>query len=330
MNQNTQLTVQQALDHYLDAVAQSRSVLTHRSYAQAARCFADTLREHGVPPATTPVSDITPEWMAWFIETLHQHYAVATEKLYLTAINGFYEHVAAEDWAAVSLPALKQLRQRRSRREAARLPPFPRDEIERILKTAAQAAPSDPADPQAVLRNLRDRALLFTLADTGLRIAEACSLLRGNVDWAEARATVLGKGGQEAVVRFSARSLRYLQAYLEARAGLDGAQGRPLRGLPLFARHDRGAGKKILPLSPRAAEKIVEQWVVRVLGRQARGEVTPHTFRHYFVTVVLRGTGGNIRLAQELARHRSIVTTQRYTHLSDEELDQGYHEIFNE
>ena len=65
------------------------------------------------------------------------------------------------------------------------------------------------------------------------------------------------------------------------------------------------------------------------LGPEARGSITPHTFRHYFVTVALRGSGGNIRLAQELARHRSVVTTQRYAHLSDDELDQTYHEIFN-
>jgi site-specific recombinase XerD len=85
----------------------------------------------------------------------------------------------------------------------------------------------------------------------------------------------------------------------------------------------------VLPISARSAEKIVERWVVHTLGSGARGTITPHTFRHYFVTVVLRASGGNIRLAQELARHRSIATTERYTHLSDDELDRGYHDIFN-
>jgi len=56
--------------------------------------------------------------------------------------------------------------------------------------------------------------------------------------------------------------------------------------------------------------------------------ITPHSFRHYFVTTVLRGTGGNLKLAQELARHRNIAVTQRYAHLSDDELDQGYYEVF--
>jgi len=322
-------TVQEAVEAYLGEVARSRSPLTHRTYSQAMARFAEVLSDHGLAPTQTPIGLISPEWMAWFIEAL-QDYAVATERLYLTALSGFYEYVAAEGWAAVNLPAVRQLRRRRSRREATRLPPFPREEIERVLHTVHQAASADSGDMQERLRALRDRALLFTLADTGLRVSEACSLRRGDLDWREARAIVLGKGGQEAVVRFSERSLRYLRAYLAARAELDGAQGRPLSSLPLFARHDKGSGKRVLPLSPRSAEKIVERWVVAALGPGARGTITPHTFRHYFVTVVLRASGGNIRLAQELARHKSITTTQRYTHLSDDELDRGYHRIFNE
>jgi site-specific recombinase XerD len=69
--------------------------------------------------------------------------------------------------------------------------------------------------------------------------------------------------------------------------------------------------------------------VQEVLGEAAAGLITPHTFRHYFVTAVLRGTG-NLRLAQELARHRSIASTQVYTHLASDELDQGYYEVFEQ
>ncbi len=323
------ITITNALTLYLTEIAQSRSPLTHRAYSQALRRFSEVLTDRKINPSTTPISQIEVEWMAWFIETL-RGYAVATEQLYLTALSGFYEYVAARDWATVNLPALKHLRRRHSRREAARLPPFPREEIEKILETAEQAAAAPAEDEGQNLRLLRDRAILFVLADTGLRVAELCSLTRGHMDWNEARAVVLGKGEREAVVRFSPRSLRYLRAYLSARADLDGAQGRPLSSLPLFARHDRGAGKRVLPLSPRSVEKIVRQWAANTLGHSMRGDITPHTFRHYFVTIVLRGSGGNIRLAQELARHRSITTTQRYTHLSDDELDRGYSQVFDE
>jgi site-specific recombinase XerC len=68
--------------------------------------------------------------------------------------------------------------------------------------------------------------------------------------------------------------------------------------------------------------------VSEALGDQDAGLITPHSFRHYFVTTVLKGSG-NLKLAQELARHRNIAVTQRYAHLNDDELDKGYRDIFD-
>jgi integrase len=140
---------------------------------------------------------------------------------------------------------------------------------------------------------------------------------------------IVGKGDREAVVRFSRRALAALREYLSARATLDGASGRSLASLPLFARHDRGAGKKVKPITTATGRNIVTQRVREALGDFSVGTITPHSFRHYFVTIVLKGSG-NLKLAQELARHQSIAVTQRYAHLSDDELDKGYWEIFEQ
>jgi integrase/recombinase XerC len=182
-------------------------------------------------------------------------------------------------------------------------------------------------NPAERLRALRDRAFLITLADTGLRVHEACNLRRGDIDWNEGRAVIIGKGDKQAVVRFSNRSLSALKEYLTERSLLDGGSGRPLSSLPLFARHDKGAGKKVKPITTTTGRNIVSERVQQALGKNAEGRITPHSFRHYFVTTVLRASG-NLKLAQELARHASIQVTQRYAHLSDDELDKGYHEIF--
>lgn len=179
------------------------------------------------------------------------------------------------------------------------------------------------------LRALRDRAFLLTLADTGLRVHEACKLRRGEIDWRESRAVIIGKGDKQAVVRFSKRALDALQAYLKARAALDGQSGRPLASLPLFARHDKGAGRKIKPVTTNTGRNIVDERVRQALGDSATGKITPHSFRHYFVTAVLRASG-NLKLAQELARHASVQVTQRYAHLSNDELDKGYYEVFEQ
>ena len=138
---------------------------------------------------------------------------------------------------------------------------------------------------------------------------------------------IIGKGDKQAVVRFSSRSLSALQSYLNARGGLDGRSGKPLASLPLFARHDKGAGQKIKSITTNTGRNIVDERVGQALGESSSGKITPHSFRHYFVTAVLRASG-NLKLAQELARHASVQVTQRYAHLTNDELDKGYYEVF--
>ena len=178
------------------------------------------------------------------------------------------------------------------------------------------------------MRGLHDRAFIVILADTGLRVHEACALRRGDVDWNESRAVIIGKGDKQAVIRFSNRSLRCLKDYLSVRAQLDGTSGKPLSSLPLFARHDRGAGRKVLPITTTTGRNILDERVRQALGEEVSAKITPHSLRHYFVTTVLRASG-NLKLAQELARHQNIAVTQRYAHLNDDELDKGYADIFD-
>jgi site-specific recombinase XerD len=322
-------TVHDTINAYLASVAAARSQNTARTYRNALRSFADTLAAHGHDPDSTPSDQTLVDWIANFIEELRP-YAPATERLYLTAASGWYEYLAAEGLASLNMPRLRLLIRRRARRPGQRLPQFPRQAIEGVLSYAG-SLPSRPAkDVRQRLRFLRDRAFLITLADTGLRVHEACQLRRGDLDWNEGRGLLIGKGDRESVVRFSERSLAALRDYLSGRGTLDGGAGRPLSSLPLFVRHDKGAGKRILPISTTTGRAIVALRTREALGAQAKGTITPHSFRHYFVTTVLRASGGNLKLAQELARHRNIAVTQRYAHLSDDELDRSYHEIFNQ
>nr|MBP6210942.1 tyrosine-type recombinase/integrase [Anaerolineales bacterium] len=147
------------------------------------------------------------------------------------------------------------------------------------------------------------------------------------MDWNEGQTIIIGKGNKQAVVRFTARSMQAIKDYLAQRAELDGNSGRQLSSLPLFARHDKGAGKKVKPMTTTTGRNIVKERVQQILGDELVGKITPHSFRHYFVTSVLRGTG-NLALAQKLARHENIQVTERYTHLTNEELDKAYYDVF--
>lgn len=322
-------TVQETIERYLESVNLARSPNTTRTYGNALAAFASSLEDRGIDPNKMPVANAREDWIADFTSDL-KAYAPASERLYLTAVTGWYEYLAAERMADVNLPRLRLLIRRRARRPGQRLPQFPRSEIEKVVKYAINLVGAAFEDEREHLRNLRDRAFLLTLADTGLRIHEICSLRRGDMDWNEGRALLIGKGDREAVIRFSQRSLHALKDYLTQRAQMDGATGKPLHALPIFTRHDKGAGKKALPISTTTGRAIVHQRTREALGAYEQSTITPHSFRHYFVTTVLRASGGNLKLAQELARHRNIAVTQRYAHLSDHELDRGYHEIFNQ
>lgn len=323
------LTIAQSVKKYLETVKLARQQNTATTYGKALKIFLAMLTENDLDPEHLPASTLTEDVLADFAIYL-KDYTPATERLYIQATQGFYKFLAAERLAEINLPRMDLLLRQRVRKPGIRLPQFPAEDIERVLDFVSNPVnlSDNSGDAELIkLRAMRDRAFLLTLADTGLRVHEACALRRGDIDWNEGRAVIIGKGDKQAVVRFSTRSLQALRDYLSLRASLDGGSGRPLASLPIFARHDKGAGKKVKPMTPTTGRNIVDERVKQALGESASNNITPHSFRHYFVTTVLRGSG-NLKLAQELARHANIQVTQRYAHLSDDELDKGYHEIF--
>jgi integrase/recombinase XerC len=332
MDNSKGLTISDAMSKYLDMVGLSRSKHTMLAYKNALRIFRDVLKEKWMMPESTPIGKLTEDLispLAGYLKT----YAPATEQLCLQAVKGFYEYVDSEHMAEINQSRVRVLIRQRSRRPGIRFPQFPMDEIGRLLVQVENIAnlliptAGDEEFETINLRAYRDRAFLLTLADTGFRVHEACKLRRGDIDWNEQRAVIIGKGDKQAVVRFTSRAIQAIKDYLSQRAALDGNSGKQLTSLPLFARHDKGAGKKIKPITPTTGRNIVKDRVAQFLGKEMVGRITPHSFRHYFVTTVLRGSG-NLKLAQELARHKNIQVTQRYTHLSNDELDKAYYEIF--
>ncbi len=327
-SKNDGITLSDSISRYLESVSLSRSPHTFRSYKNALNAFIECLTSHDLDPTTFPINRFDETPVTWFSTYLKYH-SPATEALYLVALKNFYEFLAAENLAEINLPRVKLLIRQRSRKPGQRLPQFPKDYIE-VLIEKINSTPSDSLlDEVEKLRFLRDRAFLLTLADTGLRVHEACNLRRGDIDWNEGKAVIIGKGNREAVVRFSTRAIEAIKAYLSQRSSLDSNSGKPLSSLPIFARHDKGSGKKVKPITTTTGRNIVKERAKEFLDENIAHEITPHSFRHYFVTRVLTSSG-NLKLAQELARHRNIAVTQRYAHLSDDELDRGYWQAIEE
>jgi site-specific recombinase XerD len=176
------------------------------------------------------------------------------------------------------------------------------------------------------LEALRDRAFVLTLADTGLRISEACALKRSDIDWLERRSVIIGKGDKQAVVYYSERAINALKEYLHERSVVEPNSRLPLGSQPLFARHDIRASKKIRPITAGGMWKAIKKRIEE--AGLNRLDVRIHDFRHYFVTMTYLAKG-NMKLSQQLARHESIATTSRYTHF-DSDIAKAYDEIFNQ
>jgi integrase/recombinase XerC len=319
-------TISSATKDFLDVVRSARRPNTALTYGKALKEFQKVLMKSKINPETSPAAMLTEDWVSKFSMHL-KSFAPATEQLYVRALARFFQYLEAERLAEINLPRMDILIEHRTRKPGIRLPQFPTDDIERVLKFVSDANNLATDSEIERLRAMRDRAFLITLADTGLRVHEACNMRRGDLDWNEGHAMIIGKGDKQAVVRFTSRAMRALKDYLALRAELDGASGKQLTALPLFARHDKGSGKKIKPITPTTGRNIVAERVRQALGDEAEGHITPHSFRHYFVSTILRASG-NLKLAQALARHENIQITQRYAHINDDELDKGYYEIF--
>ena len=321
-------TISNVITAYLETVKLSRSEKTFLAYRNALNNFKFTLSDNGYDPEKDSINKLHEDAISLFASDL-KAFSTSTEQLYITAVKGFYEYLVAEELTDINLAKIKLLIRQRTRKPGKRLPQFPTYHIQQVINELMNQKYQDISEPNQKLRALRDRAFIITLADTGLRVHEACALKRGDIDWNEGKAIVIGKGNLQAVIRFSRRSQKVIKEYLHERAYLDGNSGKPLSALPLFARHDKGAGKKIKPITPTTGRNIVSDSVKNILGDEASGTITPHSFRHFFVTRVLTTTG-NLKLAQNLARHKNIAVTQRYAHLSNDELDKGYWQVFEE
>jgi integrase/recombinase XerC len=249
-----------------------------------------------------------------------KHKSASTQRVYRTAVLRFYAFCKAGNWAE-----LKEVTEHYTRRSGKRIIRFNREAVERVIAFCSSLSGDTSTSLSTNLEALRDRAFVLTLVDTGLRISEACALKPSDVDWLEGSAIIIGKGDKQAVIRFSNRSIEALKIYLHARAGVEPNSRTPLASQPIFARHDIRASKKIRPITAGGMWKAIKSRIEEAgVGRSA---VRIHDFRHYFVTMTFLAKG-NLKLSQELARHESISTTNRYAHFGSE-ADDAYDEIFN-
>ena len=92
----TKVSIQSAVEMYLENISRARSANTARTYKNALNVFLSVLRDEISEPDKLDISELTEEAVIWFARYLKQ-YSPTTERLYLTALNGFFEYLELPD-----------------------------------------------------------------------------------------------------------------------------------------------------------------------------------------------------------------------------------------
>ena len=187
--------------------------------------------------------------------------------------------------------------------------------LPRVILTEAEARRIMTTPKSREPLSLRDRAILEVLYATGMRASELVCLRPEDVDTEErVLRIVVGKGGKGRNVPSTRAAASALEGY--------NALARP--ALLVARRHPRGGdvGNRLFvrpggaALTRRDASWIVSSWASKA---RVKKHVTCHTFRHSVATHLLRARA-DIRHIQVLLGHKSLSTTERYTHVEISDL----------
>ena len=279
------------------AVERNASELTIKSYREDLTALYEYLLESF--QRDFRVGEVTTSDLRGYVAAVNEAgYAKSTVSRRLASMRSFFRFAQREK--AIDHNPAKPLRNPRRSRH---LPHFLSTvELKKLLATP----PSDHP------LGLRDRAILETMYSGGLRVSETVGINDGDLDLSEGLVRIRGKGRKERLALLGSYAQDALQDWLRVRK-----LARSIvvdRDAPVFVNR---FGTR---LTTRSVARMLEKHL-KTSGLDIR--TTPHSLRHSFATHLL-DHGADIRSVQELLGHKSIATTQIYTHLSTANLRRIY------
>lgn len=158
----------------------------------------------------------------------------------------------------------------------------------------------------------RDYAIITLFLNCGLRLSELVGINIQDIDFSEAKMTVIGKGNKERTIYLNKACLRAIGEYL---------QSRPKEGI----KQDKLQSNKALFLSERK-ERISRRTVQYVVNKELKAagldtaKYSVHKLRHTAATLMYQYGNVDIRALQVLLGHKSISTTEIYTHVENNQV----------
>jgi integrase/recombinase XerC len=269
---------------------------TVRAYMTDLTQFMNFLKKNRLPADTrnidiTKIEEID---IREFIGRLYNKNSKASISRKLTSIRNFLEFLIREGKIASN---------------SAKLVPIPKGErrTPAFLTVDEVFVLVEKPDDNEVL-GVRDRAILELLYSSGLRVSELNGIKTGDTDLTSSFVKVLGKGGVERIVPIGSKAINAIKYFLEKRNEL-------APKVDYLFINSRGGR-----LSVRSIARIVKKYA-NLSGIPKN--ISPHVLRHTFATHLL-GSGADLRAIQEMLGHKSLSTTQRYTHASIEKIMEIY------
>lgn len=247
----------------------------------------------GRPGAPMLVGATRTDLLAWMSDSLAAGLKTSTAARRLSGVRRFYRFLKREGLISED-PTL--------RIEGPRLPRHLPDSLSEEDVETLLAEP-DTAEPL----ELRDRAMLEILYGCGLRVSELTGLTVDQVNLRQGVVRIRGKGGKDRLVPLGEEAVDWLVTYMRE------ARGELLRGRTSDALFP---GNRGTAMTRQAFWYRIKQYSVRA---GIRKHLSPHTLRHAFATHLLNH-GADLRVVQMLLGHSDLSTTQIYTHVARQRL----------
>ena len=271
------------------ATERNASDLTIKAYREDLFAFAEWIQNSG---QSVSVDTLTPSHLRQFQAALQQAgYAKSTISRKLASLRSFFKFAMRE--GVTNTNPAKPLRNPRQNRKLPLV--LSNDEVGRLLT----------APPAHDVAGLRDRAILETMYSSGLRVSELVGLRDGDLDFGQGITRVRGKGRKERISPLGSYAIEAIQAYAARRSRSTESEVLG-QAAPVFVNRFGNI------LTTRSVGRMLDKYIA---AAELDSRTSPHTLRHSFATHLL-DRGADIRSVQELLGHKSLSTTQIYTHVS--------------
>jgi len=282
------------IERYIDAMWMEKGLSDNSlsSYRRDLRQFHEWLvKNKGSTIARADRSSL----QAYLGARLQQGQSPRSTARFMSCARGFYHYLLREGRLTVD-PTLDVDSPKLGR-------PLPKSLSEQDVDKLLQAPDLD------IALEFRDRTMLELLYACGLRVTELTSLQLTQVSVNQGVVRVFGKGSKERLVPMGEEALVWLQRYMA------GPRSELLKGIPCDAVFPSRRGRQMT--------RQTFWYRIKIYAQRAgiRSELSPHTLRHAFATHLLNH-GADLRVVQLLLGHSDLSTTQIYTHVAKQRMQE--------